>query len=70
MKIPKRIEALIDKRTKLASRLDDACGELDAWLDKNNIETESEDTHGGVEIFVNPYDSGQRIKEAILNHKE
>ena len=66
MQIPKKIEKLIERRTKLASQLDDVCGELDKWLDKNNIETEFEDTHGGVEIYVNPYDSGKRIRNAIL----
>jgi hypothetical protein len=40
---------------------------LDTWLDKNNIETEICDTHGGVEISVNPAESARRIREAILS---
>lgn len=66
MQIPKKIEKLIEKRIKLATQLDDVCNELDEWLDKNDIETEFEDSHGGVEIYVNPYDSGERVKNAIL----
>lgn len=66
MQIPKKIEKLIERRTKLACQLDDVCGELDAWLDAHGIETENEDIHGGVEIYVNPYDSGERVRNAIL----
>ena len=66
MKIPKKIEKLIYKRIKLACELDDVCSELDEWLEKHNINTENEDTHGGVEIYVNPHDSGERIINAIL----
>lgn len=67
MQIPKKIEKLIEKRIELAIKLDNVCGELDEWLDKNDIETENEDSHGGVEIYVNPHDSGERIRKAILN---
>ena len=66
MQIPKRIEKLIEKRIKLAVQLDDVCNELDEWLDKHDIETEFEDSHDGVEIYVNPHDSGERVKDAIL----
>lgn len=67
MKIPKYVQNLIDRRCKLAVQLDDVCGELDEWLDKNNIECESCDTHTGVEIYCNPHSSKQRIMEAIIN---
>ena len=66
MEIPRKIEKLIERRTRLAVQLDNVCNELDEWLDTHNIEVENEDSHGGVEIYVNPYDSGERIKEAIL----
>ena len=65
VKIPKYVQNLIDRRCKLASQLADVCWELDEWLDKNNIECETCDTHAGVEIYCNPYASKNRIIEAI-----
>ena len=65
MKIPKYIDKLIDRRARLAGALMDVCGELDDWLEKNGIEAEMEDTRGGVEIYVNPYNSARRIRQAI-----
>ena len=65
MKIPKYIAKLIDRRARLAGALMDVCWELDEWLDKNGVEAEMEDTHGGAEIYVNPYDSAKRIRQAI-----
>lgn len=67
MKIPKYIEQLIDKRTKLVEQLIDVTYDLDCWLDKHCIECEFEDTHGGVEIYFNPYESGERVKQVIKN---
>lgn len=68
MKIPKSVQKLIDRRCKLADQLAIVCLKLDKWLDKNNIECESCDTHTGVEIYCNPYSSKERIMEAITNH--
>ena len=68
MKIPKYVQDLIDRRCKLAVQLDTVCYELDKWLDKNNIECESCDTHTGVEIYCNPHSSRKRIMEAIVDH--
>lgn len=70
MNIPKYVQKLIDRRCKLAEQLSDVCYELDCWLDKNDIECEDCDTHTGVEIYCNPYSSGQRVREAILDHKK
>ena len=66
MRIPKNIEKLIERRERLAYQLDKAMGELDDWLDKNGIIAEDCDTHGGVEIYVNPSDSADRIRQVIL----
>ena len=66
MKIPKYVEELIMKRAKYASYLMDVSYELDKWLDKNEIECESYDTHTGVEIYCNPASSARRIRDAIL----
>jgi hypothetical protein len=65
MEVPKYVEEMIKRRERLAMQLDDVCRDLDTWLDKNDIETEMRDTHGGVEIYVNPTESAQRIREAI-----
>lgn len=67
MKIPKRIEKLIEQRAKVAEKFNHYDYELSIWLDKNNVETEDYDTHGGVESIVNPWASADRIKEAIEN---
>ena len=66
MQIPKTVEQMILRRERLAIQLDDAMNALDHWLDKNGINTEECDTHGGVEVYVNPSDSAERIRQAIL----
>jgi hypothetical protein len=66
MKIPKRIENLIDKRTKLAQDLNSVDLELTNWIDKHNVEVESYDYCSGCEMYANPSASGERIKQAIL----
>ena len=68
MKIPKYVQKLIDRRCKLAHQLAIVCFELDEWLDKNNIECETYDTHTGVEIYCNPCSSKMRIMKAIIDH--
>jgi len=67
MKIPKYIMRLIERRAKLATELTQASYELDEWLARNDIldSLEEYDYGTGVEIYVKPYDSAQRIIEAI-----
>ena len=65
MKIPKYIDRLIDKRRRLADELQLTDWKLCEWLDKNEIETFPEDSRGGVEMYVNPEESAERIREAI-----
>lgn len=67
MKIPKYIQELVDRRCRLATDLLKVSYELDCWLDKNYIECEDCDTHTGVEIYMNPYDSRNRIIQAIID---
>ena len=67
MKIPKYVQKLIDRRSKLSVKLAEVCYDLDMWLDKHNIECEMYDTHTGVEIYCNPQESKNRVMEAILN---
>lgn len=72
MKLTKKVEAMIDRRTRLAERLLEACCEVDDFIKDNGLEGEVEDCDWltGVEIYANPCSSGERIKEAIRKHKE
>lgn len=65
MKIPKYVDTALKRRTLYAERLDNVMRIVDEFLDKNEIECESYDTHTGVEIYCNPYDSESRIRECI-----
>lgn len=65
MKIPRYIDDALRMRTKYACLLDEKCSIVDEWLDKNGIECELCDTHTGVEIYSNPFDSERRIRECI-----
>lgn len=65
MKIPKYIDNALIQRRKLACKLDNYCQIVDEWLDKNNIEVPCEDSHGGVELYVNPIESELSIRESI-----
>ena len=70
MKLTKKVEAMIDRRTRLAEKLISACCAVDDYLAANGLEGEVEDCDwlGGVEIYVNPSASGERIKQAIRKH--
>lgn len=68
MKVPKYVEKMIQKRLTLAVKLDDACDELEKWLEEHGADLDDElmeDTHGGVEIYINPHESAERIREYI-----
>lgn len=65
MKIPKYIDALLKRRTKLAKELDVVAYELDKWLLANNIEPDSSCWMTGVETYVNPNNSEREVRRAI-----
>ena len=70
MKIPKYIDNLISRRERLAYELEDVCITLEVWLEKNGWDDLldgdlMEDTRGGVEIYVNPSKSANRIRKYI-----
>lgn len=65
MKIPKYVDTLLKRRTKLANQLDIVCQQLDDWLDKNNIEPDLSCYHTGVETYVNPEESEDEVRRAI-----
>jgi hypothetical protein len=70
MKIPQKIEKLIEKRANLTEKLNAADIEFAEWLEKNDIldDIHEYDYHGGCEMYVNPQASAMRIKKAIINH--
>lgn len=65
MKIPKRIEKMIDRRARIASDLNAIDYELAKWLEDNKIEAQEYDYCSGIEMYANPYASAERIKQAI-----
>ena len=65
MKIPKYIEKLIERRAGLAVLLNYADRKLGDWLEKNGVEVEGYDMYGGCEMYANPRNSAERIKQAI-----
>lgn len=65
MKCPKYIDKIIDRRARLAVELNDADCRLAEWLEKNMVEVDDYDVYGGCEMYMNPYNSAERIREAI-----
>lgn len=70
MKIPKYVEKLIERRAKLADDLNSVDNQLTSWLEKNGLldKVEEYDVMTGCEMYVNPYTSADRIREAITNN--
>ena len=67
MKIPKYIEALLEKREKLAYQLIDCDIKLTEWLKQNGADINDIDpgaTNGGVMIYVEP----TTAKEVVRNY--
>ena len=67
MKIPKRIETLLERRAKAAEVFTHCDCEIMDWLEKHNLYSEVEefDICGGCEAYVNPRASISRIKQVI-----
>lgn len=68
MKIPKYIDRALMMRSKAACQFSKYDYIVSSWLSKNGFYdcVDSSDFHGGVESIVNPHDSEDRIREAIL----
>ena len=68
MKIPKKIEKIIECRAKLAEKLNNKDIELTEWLEKKGLidKVEEYDIMTGCEMYVNPHDSADRIRAVIL----
>ena len=66
MECPKYISEALRKRALYANRLLDLDYMISEFIEKNNIDVDPEDIHGGCEIYVNPDESSQRVLEAII----
>ena len=66
MKIPKYVERLIDRRTRLAWELIKVSSELDGWLEKNDIPTGTDYTMTGCMLYCEPSTAGDLVKRDIL----
>ena len=69
MDCPKYIKEALRKRAIYADKTATLDGIISEWIESHNIEVDFEDIHGGVEIYVNPYDSSERVLEAIERHE-
>lgn len=67
MKIPKYVERLIQRRERLAWELIKVGSDLDEWLEKNNISTETAYTNTGVMIYCEPESAARLVREDIIN---
>lgn len=67
-----RCGATIDRRTWPAEKPIVACWDVDDYIRANGLEGEVEDFDwmGGVEIYIRPRASGERIKQAIRDHNK
>lgn len=65
MKIPKYVRALCARRARLAEELRKTDRELSQWLDRHGVETDDDDTHGGLEMYSNPRGAERRVLAAI-----
>ena len=68
MKIPKYVDEALKKRTKAAIIVSKNDAIITDFINKHNIDANSEDYCGGVEMYANPYESEDAIRQAIENH--
>lgn len=71
MKIPKKIQNIIDRRERLAMELLDVCEKLDSWLEKNGADLTDSDiadsTISGCMIYCEPENAKIAVEEYIRN---
>ena len=65
VKIPKDIEKLLRRRELYATEILVISEKIDEFLEKHGIEVEEYDRTSGVEVYVNPEESANRIRKAI-----
>lgn len=66
MKIPKKIDKLLEKRAKAAMDFIAADTEISKWLDSKDIIVSPDDINTGACSLCDPYGSIEHIREAIL----
>jgi len=66
MKIPKYIDKLLKRRTKLAEQLAIVGTNLDEWLEKNGIPINNDYTLTGCMIYCEPATAEKCVREDIL----
>lgn len=70
MKIPQKIQTLLDRRERLAYQLSQTCYELDTWLEKNGADLTDADlcdsTITGCMIYCEP----DNAKINVMNYIE
>ena len=70
MKIPPKVQTLLDRRERLAYQLSEACCELDTWLEKNGADLTDADlcdsTITGCMIYYEP----DNAKTNVMNYIE
>lgn len=65
MKIPREIENALKRRVNAAYKLMEADDLITNFIIENGIQVELYDYATGVEMYENPYDSADRIRQAI-----
>ena len=68
MKIPKYIEKALQQRVRAAYTLIHNDSIITDFINKNGIEVEDFDSCSGVEMYVNPDASVDRVRSAIEQH--
>ena len=68
MKIPKKIDTLLNQRTRYAGMLDRVSFRLDKWLMEHGIDPGDANWMTGCEIYVNPYAAEAAVRKAIVDH--
>ena len=66
MKIPKYVDTLLKRRTRLVKQLAMVSTELDEWLERNGIPTGNDYTLTGCMIYSEPDTAEQCVRRDIL----
>lgn len=70
MKIPKYIDVLIQRRMKLAMKLQDVSSQLDDWLIEQGISTQNDYMQTGCMIYCEPHTAAECVREDIENFEK
>ncbi len=72
MQIPKKVDRLLKKRTKLAQELQTVSSEVDGWLEANGFNlmdnSISDAVLTGAMIYCEPGNAEEVVRRAIIKH--